>query len=182
MNFLDYKELAARTCLRIGDTMHDGSEYTEKKHFAHMMAGIITEFGEIVDLYKKRLAYGKPFDESKLYDEYGDWGWYIRNLLYQREPHELDPEKFSVEFGGYKDFSDDEIIMKLESFLFDITDSEYHVYYSWRFVGHILGLDYEKAMDLNIEKLKVRFPDKFDTRLAIEKNTENEDRVFKNEL
>lgn len=71
MNFNEYQEKAARTMPNLG-SLND--------NINHMMMGITTEAGEIVDLHKKFFAYGKPFDINKMVLEIGDLFWYLANL------------------------------------------------------------------------------------------------------
>lgn len=46
----------------------------------HMILGIITELGELADIYKKRMAYGKEIDEVNEKEELGDILWYVIGL------------------------------------------------------------------------------------------------------
>jgi NTP pyrophosphatase (non-canonical NTP hydrolase) len=43
----------------------------------HMLMGMITEVGELVDVYKKHLAYGKGIDLINVQEELGDLMFYI---------------------------------------------------------------------------------------------------------
>lgn len=82
----------------------------------HMVLGIMTEAGEIADVYKKNLAYGKSLDLINIKEEIGDLMWYISELCN---------------------------------------------YHSW---------DLEKILETNIEKLKTRFPEKFNSQNAIQRD------------
>ncbi len=42
----------------------------------HATQGMVTEAGEMVDVIKKHLFYGKPLDEVNLMEELGDSFWY----------------------------------------------------------------------------------------------------------
>lgn len=46
----------------------------------HMLFGLSTEVGELTDIFKKYLAYGKPIDEEHAKKEVGDIMWYLVNL------------------------------------------------------------------------------------------------------
>lgn len=70
MNLAEYADLASRT-----DAPLDGTY--DKLHSVHMVMGMSTEVGELVDVYKKNLAYGKPIDETNEKEEIGDLMWYI---------------------------------------------------------------------------------------------------------
>ena len=82
----------------------------------HMVMGITTETGEIVDPYKKHFAYGKVIDYVNVKEEIGDLMWYISNLC-------------------------------------NLND--------WNL---------EDILETNINKLRARYPDKFDADLAINRN------------
>jgi len=68
-----YQESASRTAAPLG------KEYgrLEEVHYA---MGIVTEAGELMDIYKKNLAYGKPIDRAHIKEELGDLEWYLTNL------------------------------------------------------------------------------------------------------
>jgi NTP pyrophosphatase (non-canonical NTP hydrolase) len=58
---------------------------TLDKHYSevdsiHMILGMTTEVGELVDVYKKHLAYKKPLDMVNVKEELGDLMWYIANF------------------------------------------------------------------------------------------------------
>lgn len=72
MTIQEYSELAKRTDAPMGDTYPN-------LHAVHMVMGISTEAGELVDVYKKSLAYGKPIDVANEKEEIGDLMWYIAN-------------------------------------------------------------------------------------------------------
>ena len=46
----------------------------------HMALGIVTEAGELADVFKKNLAYDKPIDWVNVQEEIGDLLWYIAGL------------------------------------------------------------------------------------------------------
>ena len=43
----------------------------------HAQIGMVTELGELGDLLKRKLAYGKAFDSVNLLEECGDYLWYF---------------------------------------------------------------------------------------------------------
>ena len=43
----------------------------------HAKLGMVTEAGELCDLFKRQVAYGKEFDTVNLLEECGDWLWYF---------------------------------------------------------------------------------------------------------
>lgn len=73
MKIVDYIKNAARTLVRLSPktvTAKDLDNY-------HMAFGIGTEAGEIEDVFKKYLAYGKEIDWINVQEEIGDLMWYI---------------------------------------------------------------------------------------------------------
>lgn len=72
----NYTELALRTELKDYDKVKD--RYTTKiARLTHAVTGICTESGEFLDMLKKHVNYGKPFDKVNAVEEIGDILWYI---------------------------------------------------------------------------------------------------------
>jgi len=46
----------------------------------HMVLGMVTEVGELADVYKRKLAYGKAEDFTNVKEEIGDLMWYVVNF------------------------------------------------------------------------------------------------------
>lgn len=93
-------------------------------HLLHGIMGISTEAGELMDVMKKKLAYGKVVDIVNVKEEIGDVMWYIGYLCATQ------------------------------------------------------GWNLEDIMERNIEKLKVRFGDKFSMHKALNRNLEAEREVL----
>lgn len=71
MNIKTYGELARRTVAKLD---------TKEKDNIHMLFGIITECGEMIDIYKRELAYNKPIDITNVKEEIGDIMFYVINF------------------------------------------------------------------------------------------------------
>lgn len=67
MTIQDYQKLAGRTLPRLSNQQED---------VQHMLFGMMTELGELVDSYKKHYAYGKELDMVNVMEEMGDIMWY----------------------------------------------------------------------------------------------------------
>jgi NTP pyrophosphatase (non-canonical NTP hydrolase) len=106
-----YQEETKRTCASLDSKLSDE---------LHMAMGLVTEAGEFMDVYKRKLAYKKDIDYVNLKEELGDILWYIAN------------------FCNINDWS------------------------------------IEELMDININKLRVRFPEKFTQDNALNRNLEEE--------
>lgn len=71
MDLLNYQKASARTCNDLETPLLDN---------IHMTSGMVTEVGEIVDIFKKHIAYGKSIDWVNVEEELGDLLWYIVNF------------------------------------------------------------------------------------------------------
>lgn len=86
----------------------------------HMLMGMVTEVGELMDVYKKNLAYTKPMDLVNVQEEIGDLMWYVAGFCKNN------------------------------------------------------NFDLERILDVCIEKLKARYPEKFSRDSAINRNLSRE--------
>ena len=57
------------------------------KQLVHAQIGMVTELGELGDLLKRELAYGKEFDRVNLMEECGDFLWYFVLYCDERAIH-----------------------------------------------------------------------------------------------
>lgn len=53
-----------------------GEPWDDSNRALHAGLGYLSEIGEIYDLLKKTIFYGKPFDKTNLIEEFGDLFWY----------------------------------------------------------------------------------------------------------
>lgn len=72
MDFYEYQDETERTAPQLGSELEDQ---------LHMVVGISTEAGELLDAYKKHWAYGKELDRVNVKEELGDLLWYMSNLM-----------------------------------------------------------------------------------------------------
>lgn len=75
-----YVQLAAKTDHRDYGPVVERISNEEFAKLTHYTLGLGTEVGEVQDILKKRLAYGKPIDTVNLKEELGDILWYIARL------------------------------------------------------------------------------------------------------
>jgi NTP pyrophosphatase (non-canonical NTP hydrolase) len=105
MEYKDYQNESKRTCPELSDNLRKGLADE-----LHMVIGISTEAGELLDAYKKHFAYGKELDTINVGEEIADIMWYISNLcrllninLEEMQQRNIDklkarfPEKFTKE-------------------------------------------------------------------------------------
>lgn len=107
MDIKTYQEEARRTTAPLE---------SELMNSLHYISGVVTEAGELLDVLKKNIAYGKPIDYVNMKEEVGDLMWYIINLC-------------------------------------DL--------YNWNI---------EEIMETNINKLRIRYPEKFNSEKAINRD------------
>ena len=89
-----------------------------------MLMGMTTELGELTDVFKKNLAYGKPVDFVNVGEEVADLMWYIINFC------------------------------------------------------TMSNIDLEEQLQKNIDKLRARFPEKFEQHMALNRDTDAERRIL----
>ena len=115
MEYKKYQDESKRTCPELDDKLRENLA-----NEMHMVLGISTEAGELLDAYKKHFAYGKNLDVINVGEEIADIMWYISNLC------------------------------------------------------RMLNIDFEEMLNRNIDKLKARYPEKFDKDMALNRNLINE--------
>lgn len=115
MNIQEYFQNTERTRSLLSDKQLDN---------IHMALGLVTEAGELADVFKKNLAYNKNIDWINVQEEIGDLLWYIAGLC------------------------------------------------------NINGFDLEAILQNNIDKLRTRYPEKFTSQDAIERNLDKERKVL----
>ena len=115
MNLEVYKKEAKRTLSMCENKLLDD---------IHMVSGMITESAEIMDVYKKHIAYGKELDLVNVKEEIGDLMWYIVNMC------------------------------------------------------TINNWDLESILETNINKLKSRYPEKFSSENALNRNLKKEREIL----
>lgn len=175
----EYQKLAARTLpdlteLYSGKTMIDNLK--EDANIVHCMFGVQTELGEILDLYKKSFAYRKPFDKTNLLEEVCDIMWYVAGGCTITE---LSLNNFldSIEFNG-------DFIPKEDYPTLDIMGGVYDLIINYQNNKITLEALLEKfvtseeelfrGLTNNINKLIIRYPDKFSTENAINRDLDSE--------
>ncbi len=70
-----YQDDAARTECRY--TADQSRRATAEMRALHACLGLATEVGELTDVYKKFVFYGKPIDFVNVAEEIGDVMWYL---------------------------------------------------------------------------------------------------------
>jgi len=81
MQLNKFCELTERTCAKLNNENLDNF---------HMLMGMATEIGELIDVFKKNLAYNKPIDWVNVQEEIGDLMFYVGSFC---RMHGFDLEK-----------------------------------------------------------------------------------------
>ncbi len=164
----------------------------------HYNMGFVTEFGELVDIFKRNIAYGELDDEVHALEEYGDIWWYmgclVLHLIEQKHPHsnhttlkefevcfneELDD--FSMTYEGK--FIAIEALMRESG---NLMCGDNTISYTMAFITKVMmelypNFDMMKALQNNVDKLKVRYEDGFTAEEAITRDLESERIQLENE-
>lgn len=181
-SFKQYVPLAVRTLNDLG---------SETKNSFHMKSGMATELGEILDPIKKHVAYGKELDVINIKEEVGDLLWYFACNLHLTTENEEVLEKICepIDKIFLNSFKKENKIEKFKdnqkeslTILTNISNgiSIEVVPYYMSAICKMFDIDIFEAMTLNIEKLKKRFPNKFEKEKAVKRDTETERKVLEN--
>lgn len=183
----EYQQLASRTCPDLG---------TPELNYLHMNMGIITEIAEAIDPIKKFIAYTKPLDLVNIGEEIADAMWYIANkarLFLTEEENKYvwgtntHFDMITKDFNNTEDVKINNIsdvvatlhgvipdgsIQKVSKQPFDcIGISDVVLLFK---VAEYFKLDFWQILTNNINKLQVRYPDKFTNEAAINRNLDAE--------
>lgn len=169
-----YKTFASRTNADMG---------SKDLNTDHMISGIITEIGELNDIYKKELAYKKEVDVVNVIEEWADQMWYLaneslnKNYKFQPEQNYLDffrrtlKNKTNIQLTGI------ESIRILNSAMFKKDYLTMYVSYLF-YIAERLDINVLDALTKNILKLAKRFGSKFSEIKALNRDLEEERKVL----
>jgi hypothetical protein len=157
-----------------------GLPFSEGERMRHSRMGIITELGELIDIYKKHIYYGKDISIEHLIEEYGDACWYLGLGFNVCEIIAANPDMEIIHAVS--------IPVILENAMHVVTDDtiafEDRLMYVFRCMITCIkmqGLDYQEILDKNLVKLRKRYGDSFDADRAINRNTAAEYAAMKGE-
>lgn len=155
MNLKDYQQQAKRTCPSLG---------SDKLDLAHMVLGVCSEVEEYVN----------ATDKVNKSEECSDMNWYLANYctfrgynledMYKDIPGNTCLDTFDVHLSRLQDY-----VKKYMAYNKDICPTKEQFALKglcyWVTIMYE-GIDMEQSLQNNIDKLRVRFPDKFDEDLA----------------
>lgn len=161
MTLQEYQLSAKRTCPSLG---------SDKLDLSHMVLGIFSEFEE----------YHNATDWVNKIEEVTDIMWYLANYCTFRG-HDLSTiwnskkptiKRFTLNVSVLQDIVKKYIAYNKE--INTITELEVLLNICWNLSSMYADTNIEQALQNNIDKLKVRYPDKFSEELAINRNLEME--------
>ena len=167
-----YTEDAARTLSRLEWDKHD----------AHMAAGFITEIGELLDGFKKALAYSKPLNPVNIQEEWGDIMWYVVNW---KSMNAYNVDECISKAKQLNSISPADVIHHITSQIMpmyidvyaDIAPTEYLVAELIQ-LANGLSFNWKQTLVLNINKLMMRYPEGFSTDRAIHRDLDMENKAL----
>jgi NTP pyrophosphatase (non-canonical NTP hydrolase) len=174
MTLKEYQKLAKRTCASLGNPKLD---------IAHMVLGINSEISELEE------AIFINDDKTNISEEISDIFWYIANL-YTFLGEELKEEykgKRPCEYAIELLYSTTSKLQdKAKKYIaynrdFDYSDLKEIEIALWG-LSNFLGIDVYIGLQNNIDKLKIRYPDKFNDKNATQRNLEKERKTLEKNI
>lgn len=173
INYNNYEELASTTCKNLE---------TESANILHMKMGIITEAAEVVDILKKKHAYGKEIDVPHLKEELGDLMWYAANycrFMNMDFANVIDNITYEPLYDRSTDFSLYELmeLIVINATALDI-NSVYDIIDLTLYAIEQVDGTLDEVLSTNIRKLAARYPEGFSSFYALNRNLDNEKRII----
>lgn len=171
MKFIDYSPLALRTAKPL----------PHAQQVQHALLGLVTEVGELADCIKKHVVYGKELDKTNLMEECSDVFWYLNLYMHEKRlsstlvdwamvgeaPKSWDLVKAALFLTAavsalvveevQKSMTDDEVVGSVVGCLLDILSAS--------------GFTLSDALTRNIDKLALRYGDKYSDYNALNRDT-----------
>jgi NTP pyrophosphatase (non-canonical NTP hydrolase) len=175
INYNNYEELATTTCKDLG---------TEVSNILHMQMGIITEAAEVIDILKKKHAYGKEIDYNHMKEELGDILWYTANYCKFVEmdfANVIDNISYEPLYDRSNTFSLYEL---MELIVINATALDKHSIYDiidlTLFAIESIDGNLDEILTTNIKKLAARYPEGFSSFYALNRNLDAEKKIINN--
>lgn len=146
----------------------ENKELTKHDLEDNAIFGLVGEFGELCDLYKKIWFHGHPEDREHILKECGDVLWYL--ALYCR------CRGLTISTYGELQYSSVKIALTLAMYRLlqllspdgaDEMTAARDLYRDIDFVIRCNGSSIEEVLDMNIAKLSARYPDGFSTEASL---------------
>jgi NTP pyrophosphatase (non-canonical NTP hydrolase) len=161
----NYQERTMRTMTDLGSKEVDG---------AHMIIGMVTEVEEM-----KEGVFNK--DKVNIREEHGDCNWYIANTcnIYDLDFKELYAKSLKQEFtkfslGPLADLHKRELAYGKEMDV-DLLEKELVKFVKFlSLIAASYDFEYEESLQININKLYKRYPEKFSNEAALNRDLDEE--------
>ena len=157
MNWKDYCQAAKRTLVKLEN---------DKLDLSHMILGLISEYNE----YQDAVTYK---DEVNKNEEVGDMYWYVANYCNMRNINPTFDYNIGYENYAYCLSKLSNIVKRYVAYNKEIDKLEEKYWINgilFNLNSMYIDTTMETVLEKNINKLKVRFPDKFDTEKAINRD------------
>lgn len=163
----------------------------------HCATGLVTESAELVDAIKKHVFYGKSLDVVNIKEELGDILWYIAipvrmfdlDLDFNRQNGNYYKNKIKNQIktpeGLIKFFLTFNSMFKAlcSAILIRPLPSDFdNIFEEINLICEIYNLNLSEIMDININKLKARFPNNFTQEHALNRDLEKERAILEGEV
>lgn len=187
MEFQQYLIESSRTLKSLGKELD----------LLHCATGLVTESAELVDAVKKNVFYGKPLDVVNIKEEIGDILWYIAipvRIFSLDLDIKVENTSTYIEHTKKQIISKEGLIKYFLSFnvivnrLANTIQDDYDIYYfkylfeEINLICEIYNLNLSEIMDININKLKARFPNNFTQEHALNRDLEKERAILEGEV
>lgn len=173
ISYNNYENLASTTCKDLG---------TESANILHMKMGIITEAAEVVDILKKKHAYGKEIDVPHLKEELGDLLWYAANyckFMNMDFANVVDNISFDPLYDRSTNFSLYELmeLIVINATALDV-NSVYDIVDLTMYAIEQVDGNLDEILTTNIKKLAARYPEGFSSYYALNRNLDKEKNII----
>jgi NTP pyrophosphatase (non-canonical NTP hydrolase) len=186
----NYLENAVRT-ESIVDDLNEGRW---NSRVIHGLFGLVTETGELYDAYKRHVFYvkedgkRKPLDIVNIQEEVGDLMWYMailcdyygqdfkRSVEIYRKPCDAATEVTFLR--ALSNFHSAVSKMENEYLCLEINPNLGELFNSLAHFVSFIGSSWEEIAQVNINKLRARFPEKYETSKAYDRDLNKERQIL----
>lgn len=179
MKFNEYVQLAVRTESKVNPKT--GSTFSSNERMLHAGLGLATESGELLDAIKKEMYYGKSLDTVNVKEELGDLCWYLA-LAFDVLGTIPQVGTLNDKFDAYEQ----SIILNglTTAFLLACHSQKIELDPLVDILKRVIclcnafGFTLADVMKTNIEKLMIRYPNKFEAEKALNRDLQTERQVL----
>ena len=149
-------------------------------HFVHVMTGMCTEVGEMLDPIKKHIAYDRDLDWVNVKEESGDWWWYVGVAIPEDKIDEVTDSinhYLEVPMDNWCSVLDE--YRKPDGAIIEVgLAAEPTKIQNMIFASRLYGWTLPEIWTMVIEKLRERYPECFTEELALNRDLDNERQIL----